>query len=146
MQHLVGSYLGYFFRRLYIYIYIYVWKLNQTVLELDLCAVLFLLAQQHQKRCSNITKISISLQKDYNYNQIDGYFAWTTSFISVCNLIWKMIWGSDCHVTISFRDVNIIILNFIKSKSWTLYLPYEKDALARESTLCIAGALIGGIW
>jgi hypothetical protein len=49
-----------------------------------------------------------------------GYFAWTTSFISVCNLIWKMIWGSDCHVTICFRDVNIIILNFIISKSMLL--------------------------
>jgi hypothetical protein len=24
-----------------------------------------------------------------------------------------MIWGSDCHVTISYRDVKIIILNFI---------------------------------
>jgi hypothetical protein len=27
-----------------------------------------------------------------------------------------MIWGSDCHVTISYRDVKIIILNFILFK------------------------------
>jgi hypothetical protein len=38
-----------------------------------------------------ITKITISLQKDYNYNQIDGYFAWPTSFIRICNLIWKSV-------------------------------------------------------
>ena len=31
-----------------------------------------------------------STQKDYNYSQIDVYFAWPTSFISVCNIIWKM--------------------------------------------------------
>jgi hypothetical protein len=24
--------------------------------------------------------------------------------------------------------------------------PYEKDALVRESTLCVAGALIGRLW
>ena len=41
IRHPVGSYVGYFFRRLYIYIYIYVWKLNQTVLELDFRAVKF---------------------------------------------------------------------------------------------------------
>ena len=28
-----------------------------------------------KKDVKNITKIIISLQKDYNYNQIDGYFA-----------------------------------------------------------------------
>ena len=37
IRHPVGSYVGYFFRRLYIY----VWKLNQTVLELDFRAVKF---------------------------------------------------------------------------------------------------------
>ena len=68
------------------------------------------------KKMLKCNKITISLQKDYNYNQIDGYFAWPTSFINVCNLIWKMIWGSDCHVTISYRDVKIIILNFILFK------------------------------
>jgi len=30
--------------------------------------------------------MTISLQKDYNYNQIDEYFAWPTNFNSVCNL------------------------------------------------------------
>jgi hypothetical protein len=39
IRHVVGSYVGYFFRRLYIYIY--VWKLNQTVLKLDFRAVKF---------------------------------------------------------------------------------------------------------
>jgi ribosomal protein S26 len=36
--------------------------------------------------------------------------------VSQHNLIWKMIWGSDCHVTISYRDVKIIVLNFILFK------------------------------
>jgi hypothetical protein len=57
---------------------------------------------------------------------IDGYFAWPTSFISVSNLIWKMIWGSDCHVTISYRDVKIIVLNFI------LFNPSRKENQRQE--------------
>jgi hypothetical protein len=32
-------------------------------------------AQQHQKKMLKYNKIIINLQKDYNYNQIDGYFA-----------------------------------------------------------------------
>jgi hypothetical protein len=56
------------------------------------------------KKMLEYSKITTSLQKDYNYNQIDRYLAWPTSFISVCNLIW----GLDCHVTFSYREVKII--------------------------------------
>jgi hypothetical protein len=33
-----------------------------------------------------------------------------------------------------------------QKNEWTQKWPYEKDALARESTLCVAGALIGWLW
>jgi hypothetical protein len=91
--------------------------------------MMLIMARDFQYIYTNITKITTSLQKDYNYNQIDGYFAWPTSFISVCNLIWKMIWGSDWHVTISYRDVKIIILNFILFKyiCTLIYKQYENN-------------------
>jgi hypothetical protein len=67
------------------------------------------------KKMLKYNKNNYKYTKDYNYNQIDGYFAWPTRFISVCNLIWG---GSDCHVIISYRDVKITILNFI----YTIYV------------------------
>jgi hypothetical protein len=33
-----------------------------------------------------------------------------------------------------------------QKNEWTQKWPYEKDALARKSTLCVAGALIGWLW
>jgi hypothetical protein len=33
-----------------------------------------------------------------------------------------------------------------QKNEWTQKWLYEKDALARESTLCVAGALIGRLW
>ena len=33
-----------------------------------------------------------------------------------------------------------------QKNEWTQKWPYEKDALPRESTLCVAGALIGRLW
>ena len=51
-----------------------------------------MLAQRYQKK-------KLSLQKDYDYNEIDGYFAWPTSFISVCNPIWKIVTWASVIVT-----------------------------------------------
>ena len=50
----------------------------------------------------------LNLQKDYNYNQIDWYFTWPTSFVSICNLIWKMIWG---YILTSFLMLLCCILD-----------------------------------
>jgi hypothetical protein len=59
--------------------------------------------KQHQKRCYNITKITISLQKDYNYNQIDGYFAW-------CGF--KSRRGKNKNLTVLKSNSNTIWFNF----------------------------------
>jgi hypothetical protein len=67
-----------------------------------------------------------------------------TSFISVCNLIWKMIWGSDCHVTISYRDLKIIILNFIlfKYMCTLIYKQYENNI---HMYIYIGGVMVSSV-
>ena len=42
-----------------------------------------MLAQRYQKKMLKCNKITISLQKDYNYNEIDGYYL---SFLFVCTV------------------------------------------------------------
>ena len=51
-------------------------------------------------------------------------------------------WLSRLRVAIRTRKCPTIQ----QKNEWTQKWPYEKDALARESTLCVAGALIGWLW
>jgi hypothetical protein len=61
---------------------------------------------------------------------------------SSASVIWFEKLSRD-HQLSWHKLLKIIILNFILFKyKW----PYEKDALARESRLCVAGALIGRLW
>jgi hypothetical protein len=51
-------------------------------------------------------------------------------------------WLSRLRVAIRRRKCPTIQ----QKNEWTQKWPYEKDALARESTLCVAGALVGWLW
>ena len=51
-----------------------------------------------------------------------------------------MIWGSDCHVTISYRDVQIIILNFMLFKyiCTLIYKQYETNEKSNDEIYQLA--------
>ena len=61
-----------------------------------------------------------------------------------CNVNCKKLppWLSRLRVAIHRRNCPTIQ----KKNEWTQKWPYEKDALVRESTLCVARALIGWLW
>jgi hypothetical protein len=66
-----------------------------------------------------------------------------------CNVNCKtpnMVYLLDCHVCGS-QYVGEMCPSIQHKNEWTQKWPYEKDALVRESTLCVAGAaLIGWLW
>jgi hypothetical protein len=50
----------------------------------------------------------------------------------------------DWHLGVAMRRRKCQTIQ--QKKEWTQKWPYEKDTLARQSTLCGAGALIGWLW
>jgi hypothetical protein len=84
--------------QLFIYIYIDVWKSSQRMNLRDIGSEtrLTILCKQTKMinkrlKCSTTSKKMLKYNKnnykstDYNYTQIDRYFTWPTSFISVSN-------------------------------------------------------------
>jgi hypothetical protein len=66
-----------------------------------------------------------------------------------CNVNCKtpnVVYLLDCHVCgrVAIRRRKCPTIQ--QKNEWTQKWPYEKDALVCESTLCVAGALIGWLW